>query len=330
LASNPFPVTDQPLVSIIIPTYNRAHLIGETLDSVLAQNYQNWECIVVDDGGTDDTDAVMAQYMAKDSRFRYYHRPKDRLPGGNAARNYGFEKSRGEYVQWFDDDDLMEIDFLQYKLEAFSEKVYFVISGGWYFFSNGRKQEFYIEMPNNLYNEYVLWKINVFTPSILFRRAFLISQELFNEEILKGQESEFFSRIFYTIENHHYKVINQPLFLYRRHEKTKSGQEKIYNFQFKYSTARNHITNLERAIQKDDNELIRYFYKKTLKIYYSAYRNADRKTHMFILSKFKDIFKDKNKWHYFKLKFFIKLGRINKVLDLKMFNHLKYNLPKIQ
>ena len=47
-----------PLISVIIPTYNRAHLLGETLDSVMAQTYQNWECIVVDDGSTDATDEV--------------------------------------------------------------------------------------------------------------------------------------------------------------------------------------------------------------------------------------------------------------------------------
>lgn len=82
-----------PLVSIIIPTFNRAHLIGETLDSVLAQTYPNWECIVVDDGSTDNTDEVMAEYMARDARFQYHHRPEDRLPGGNAARNYGVEFS---------------------------------------------------------------------------------------------------------------------------------------------------------------------------------------------------------------------------------------------
>lgn len=88
----------EPLVSIIIPTYNRAHLIGETLDSVLAQTYENWECIVVDDGSTDHTDEVMAEYCAKDSRFRYFHRPDTHKPGGNGARNYGFLMSRGEFV----------------------------------------------------------------------------------------------------------------------------------------------------------------------------------------------------------------------------------------
>lgn len=94
-----------PLVSIIIPTLNRAHLIGETLDSVLAQTYTNWECIVVDDGSVDNTDEVMAEYMAKDARFQYHHRPEDRLGGGNAARNYGVEVSRGEYFNFLDSDD---------------------------------------------------------------------------------------------------------------------------------------------------------------------------------------------------------------------------------
>ena len=98
---------DNPLVSIIIPTYNRAHLIGETLDSVLAQTYTNWECIIVDDGSTDNTDEVVDNYIKRDARFQFHHRPPDRLAGGNAARNYGFEMSKGEYVNWFDDDDIM-------------------------------------------------------------------------------------------------------------------------------------------------------------------------------------------------------------------------------
>lgn len=108
---------DQPLVSIIIPTFNRAHLIGETLDSVLAQTYQNWECIVVDDGSTDGTEELLDEYVAKDARFQYYHRPDDRLPGGNAARNYGFEVSKGEYVNWLDSDDLFDCKKIEKQID---------------------------------------------------------------------------------------------------------------------------------------------------------------------------------------------------------------------
>src|SRR6187431_937929 len=95
------------VISIIIPTYNRANLIGETLDSILAQTYQNWECIIVDDGSDDNTEEVVNSYVKKDSRFQYHQRPHDRPRGGNAARNYGFELSKGEFVNWFDDDDVM-------------------------------------------------------------------------------------------------------------------------------------------------------------------------------------------------------------------------------
>ncbi|WP_194768002.1 glycosyltransferase family 2 protein [Tamlana sp. I1] len=111
-----------PLVSIIIPTFNRTHLIGETLDSVLAQTYQNWECIVVDDGSTDNTAELLETYCKKDARFQYHHRPADRLPGGNAARNYGFELSKGEYVMFLDSDDFLNRNCLDGRLSVFFKK----------------------------------------------------------------------------------------------------------------------------------------------------------------------------------------------------------------
>ena len=76
--------------------------------SVLTQTYVNWECIVVDDGSTDLTIDVVQKYCNKDARFKLYNRPHNRQKGGNAARNYGFEQSLGEFVNWFDSDDLMK------------------------------------------------------------------------------------------------------------------------------------------------------------------------------------------------------------------------------
>jgi glycosyltransferase involved in cell wall biosynthesis len=123
-------MSDQPLVSIIIPTYNRAHLIGETLDSLVAQTYLNWECIIVDDGSSDNTDEVIGEHVNKDSRFKYYHRPEVHLPGGNGARNYGFKMSKGEYVNWFSSDDLMVAEKLEVKVKAMLEnEVDFMVGG---------------------------------------------------------------------------------------------------------------------------------------------------------------------------------------------------------
>lgn len=97
-----------PLTSIIIPTYNRAHVIGETLDSINAQTYENWECIIVDDGSTDDTNIIVKKYLEKDNRFQFHHRPDNRLKGANACRNFGIENSKGEYIMFLDSDDICE------------------------------------------------------------------------------------------------------------------------------------------------------------------------------------------------------------------------------
>lgn len=99
---------NNPLVSVIIPAYNRANLIRETLDSVFAQTYENWECIVVDDGSTDDSSKVIEHYVNKDARFQYHHRPVDRPKGANTCRNYGFELSKGVYIMFLDSDDICE------------------------------------------------------------------------------------------------------------------------------------------------------------------------------------------------------------------------------
>jgi glycosyltransferase involved in cell wall biosynthesis len=93
-----------PLVSVVVPSYNRASLIGETLDSVLAQTHPNLEIIVVDDGSTDDTEAAVAPYR---SRITYI---KQKNQGLAAARNTGLQHSTGEYVAWLDSDDLWNPD----------------------------------------------------------------------------------------------------------------------------------------------------------------------------------------------------------------------------
>lgn len=109
------------LVSIIIPNYNRETLIGETLDSIISQTYQNWECIIVDDGSTDKSVEVVEQYIKQDSRFILIERPKSYPKGANACRNIGMKKASGEYLIFFDSDDLMLKHHVGAKLEFMVE-----------------------------------------------------------------------------------------------------------------------------------------------------------------------------------------------------------------
>ncbi len=107
-----------PLISVVIPAYNFGHLIGYTLDSLLAQTYPHWECVVVDDGSKDNTDEVMARYMASDNRFKYH---KQVNSGPAKARNAGIKLATGDYLQFLDADDLLQPDKMQAQVNVISE-----------------------------------------------------------------------------------------------------------------------------------------------------------------------------------------------------------------
>ena len=91
-----------PLVSIILPTYNRAARLTGALESCLSQTYPHIEVIVVDDGSTDETPAIAARFAGQDARVRVLHQPNERLP---RALNAGFRASRGDYLTWTSDDN---------------------------------------------------------------------------------------------------------------------------------------------------------------------------------------------------------------------------------
>lgn len=91
------------LVSIIMPSYNTAKFISETIESVLAQTYSNWELIIVDDCSTDDTDAVVCPYLA-DDRIRYIKNKKN--SGAAVSRNRALREAKGKWVAFLDSDDL--------------------------------------------------------------------------------------------------------------------------------------------------------------------------------------------------------------------------------
>ena len=91
-----------PLISVIVPCYNQAQYLDECLQSVLNQTYQNWECIIVNDGSPDHTEEVAKKWLEKDPRFRYI----DKENGGlSSARNAGIKIAKGEWILPLDADD---------------------------------------------------------------------------------------------------------------------------------------------------------------------------------------------------------------------------------
>lgn len=109
------------LVSIIMPSYNTGRFIAETIESVLAQSYPCWELIVVDDCSTDDTDEVVAKYLA-DKRIRYIK--NDTNSGAAVTRNRALREAKGRWVAFLDSDDLWEPKKLEKQLAFMQENGY--------------------------------------------------------------------------------------------------------------------------------------------------------------------------------------------------------------
>ena len=95
--------------SIIIPVYNRSHLLGETIDTVLAQSYSHFEIILVDDGSTENVKEVLCQKYSNDLRLKYFRKQNEER---GAARNYGLKQAIGDFAVFFDSDDLMKPNYL--------------------------------------------------------------------------------------------------------------------------------------------------------------------------------------------------------------------------
>lgn len=104
------------VVSVVIPTYNRADRLGRAIESVLDGTFKDYEILVVDDGSTDDTEAVVAGY--DDAPVRYVHQEN---AGANAARNRGVEESSGEFVSFLDSDDELHPEALEVAVETLRE-----------------------------------------------------------------------------------------------------------------------------------------------------------------------------------------------------------------
>jgi glycosyltransferase involved in cell wall biosynthesis len=120
-----------PTISIILPTYNRAALIGETIASVRLQTYTNWELIIVDDGSVDNTEEVVA--AIGDHRIRFYK--AGRIGIGGTVKNIGLEKATGELIAFIDSDDLWAPAKLEKQVKALQQypEAGFSLTGGYNF-----------------------------------------------------------------------------------------------------------------------------------------------------------------------------------------------------
>lgn len=104
-------------ISIILPTYNRAHIITNAVKSVLAQSISDWELLIIDDGSVDNTQAVIKTYLDRDGRIKYWFKENG---GVSSARNCGMKMAKGEYIAFLDSDDTWTSEKLEKQLSVFN------------------------------------------------------------------------------------------------------------------------------------------------------------------------------------------------------------------
>ena len=210
----------ESLISIVIPTYNKAKLAIETLNSVLAQTYTNWECIVVDDGSNYENYKLLEDYISSQPKIALFKRPKEKLKGANACRNYGLSLCKGNFVQFFDSDDLMLKTCLEYRVEYLKdEKFDFIV----FKMSNVDSENFneYIDINLNLDWEGVLMnfiegqKLPWNLQRVLFKKDIIENGITFNEKLKRFQDIEFHIKLLVT-KKPVFKILTQVDCLYRR------------------------------------------------------------------------------------------------------------------
>jgi glycosyltransferase involved in cell wall biosynthesis len=275
----------KPLVSIIIPTYNRAHLIGETLSSVLKQTYTNWECIIIDDNSTDNTSEIIHNYIEKDNRFKYYSRPNEFPKGANSCRNYGFKLSKGQYIKWFDSDDFMYPDLLQTQIISFANITdVSVCKLEYYDFDNDKFLKENTIFSKNLIEDYLIGRITFYISGPLWKRSLLEKQAyLFDESITNLDDWDFNLRMLY--QEPVITFINESLIQYRMHEASLSQEINKLNFnevQSEFRAREKHLELLKKNNLVDSRILQNYIKDRYKFILREALLLNDKKKEYYI------------------------------------------------
>lgn len=194
-----------PLISIIIPSYNRENLISEALDSVMEQTYTNWECIIIDDRSTDGTNAILKEYANRDSRFITISKPLELRQGASTSKNLGLQIAKGEYIQFLDSDDILAENKLEKQIDALKNENGKAISVCMINHFKERNDALVLDLDRKDYRNFansqeyfdVISKVGgYYTPE-----SFLISKNLidfsghWNENLTLNDDGEFFFRI---------------------------------------------------------------------------------------------------------------------------------------
>lgn len=196
--------------------------LGETLDSVLNQTYKKWECIVVDDGSYDSTPELMDFYCSLSKKINYYQRGQGYVKGAASCKNFGYQKSKGNFIMWLDDDDLIHKDKLKNQIHLLNGTKDIIATCAWSSFNstsqvNLKPLGIYKDYddPVNLLIDYGLEK-TYFPSHVFLHSKFLVQNAgLWRTDLSINDDGEFFSRI--ILASNKVRFAKDTFVSYRQH-----------------------------------------------------------------------------------------------------------------
>lgn len=215
-ATHTAPVNEQPLVSVIIPTYNRPVQLKETIESVLTQTYRNYEILVINDAGKDVSSLIKS---FNNDKIKYIvHKQNKGLAG---ARNTGLTNARGTYISFLDDDDIFYPNHLQTLVTAIQNSGCKVVYTDAYRCIQKKENDVYVAVKKELqysfdYSQRILFIMNIApVQCFLFERSLLGGKALFDESLTTHEDWEFWIKLSILTEFEHVKEVTSE---YRHRE----------------------------------------------------------------------------------------------------------------
>ena len=212
----------QPLVSIVVPVYNAARFIEETIATVQNQTYQNWELLLIDDCSTDDSVKLIKPHLTKDKRIKLL---KNKANSGAAlTRNKGIDAAKGHYLAFLDADDLWLPEKLE-KQVAFMQEIDCAFSFTGYEFANetGKPNGKKVHVPATITYKQALKNTTIFTSTVMLNLKKLDKHKVLMPNIRRGQDTATWWRILRQVPYTY--GLGDALSIYRRSKGTASSNK---------------------------------------------------------------------------------------------------------
>ena len=318
-----------PLISVLIPTFNRGYIIGETLDSILNQTYANWECIVVDDRGGDHTNELVGKYIVKSNRFKYVQRPIGLMKGVSSCRNFGVAISKGEFIIFLDSDDILSSTSLYNRVkyfEKYPDNDFLVFSTQFFDSDIANKKELFnidpiVENRENYLSLFLKYQFAWQTMSPIWKKTFVLENKFRNDLHLLEDVIYHIEVLFNTDVK--FKRIKEIDNFYRIPNWGKCNTEESIDKMFistKYLLEKYNHKIIQNKILENN---FSYFIKNIYKIILQSRKKDEQKKEMLnFFLKYNYITKKER--FFFKIFFIIYKYKLNTIKNIGMYKLIKH------